>query len=479
MTDSVKISLVTTCKGRLSYLRESILTWLALDYDHYEILVVDYDCPDGTEAFIERNKDTYLKKSKAGAITVVKVYDKPLFNLNDARNRGIEASDCELVYLVDSDVCFRDRDILKKVNKSRDRGKIFFTASPVLHSGHAEAVNYYRLGFQTTVKVPALLPMISETIGLSGTVCFLKSHWEAAGKYDPRINELGYGCDDIEFYLRLLNTRLYGSYGSSLSTFPSAAALDKALEWVRLFPRKAFHVLENTEDEKERFYPVSRENSSRASAFFVRGFFEKFETSFPVPDFSDMKGFVPGEKTVLSPGKEHGKPSRLPVPAGFRYWFPYWSGVKRYDGTDWAGSAAAFETVTRQPRVPPRCLGGAYFYLGDISRSQGQDRWKEFYRKGLAVFRNLKKKSERELYRMASVYKKLGDFARSKYYFKELPARTNSATLVGGAYFHLGEMYFMEKRYKKAGEYFSKCLRFIPRHREAARYLEILGEEGA
>ena len=467
----VKISLVTTCKGRLSYLRESIPTWLDLDYGNYEIIVVDYDCPDHTGTFIKRNRDIYLKKSKVKALKVVNVHHKPCFNLNDARNRGIEAAGSGLVFMVDSDICFKDRNILKKVEENHLRGKVFFTASPVLHSGHAEAVDYYWLGFQTAVHVPALLPMVSETIGLSGTVCFEKRHWEAAGKYDPRINESGYGCDDIEFYLRLLNTRLYGSS-------PSVPTLDKALEWIRLFPGKTFRVLENTEDEKERFYPVSRENSSRESVFFVRDFFEKFEKNFSVPVLSAGRGFVPGEKRVLSPGKGPGKPSRLPVPAAFRYWYPYWSGVKRFDRGDLDGSAAAFETVTRLSHVPPRYPGGAYLYLGDISRSRGQGDWKEFYKKGLAVFKKLRRKSEQELYRMASVYKKLEDFPRSKYYFKRLLARTNSGRLVGGACFHLGEMSYMEKRYKKAGEYFLRCLGLIPQHREASRYLDTLKKEG-
>jgi hypothetical protein len=40
-----KISVITPCKGRLSYLKQTIINRV---HPHIENIVVDYDCPNGT-----------------------------------------------------------------------------------------------------------------------------------------------------------------------------------------------------------------------------------------------------------------------------------------------------------------------------------------------------------------------------------------------------------------------------------------------
>ena len=69
------ISFVTTCKGRLSALKQSLPRMVA--QPHAEVIVVDYDCPEGTGAWVA---------AEHPAARVVQVRDAPVFNIARARN---------------------------------------------------------------------------------------------------------------------------------------------------------------------------------------------------------------------------------------------------------------------------------------------------------------------------------------------------------------------------------------------------------
>ena len=62
-------SIVTTCKGRLEHLKQSLPRMAA--QAGAEVIVVDYDCPDGAGAWVAENFP---------AVRVVRVADAPLFN---------------------------------------------------------------------------------------------------------------------------------------------------------------------------------------------------------------------------------------------------------------------------------------------------------------------------------------------------------------------------------------------------------------
>ncbi len=212
MKNNISISLITTCKGRLRYLKKVLPSWLKLDYDNYDIIIVDYDDPDGTEDYIKKNKKFLLENSKAKNIKVVKVNNKPFFNLNDARNRGIAASDSELIFMIDSDIRIRDKRILKKINRDYRNGIIFWSNLPVFNSNYREIVEYYSLDFKIEIKYPSVLPFLPVKRDITGTACFFKKYWERCGRYDIEINREGYGFDDREFYLRYLNYIFYNYF---------------------------------------------------------------------------------------------------------------------------------------------------------------------------------------------------------------------------------------------------------------------------
>jgi hypothetical protein len=88
-----KIAFITTSKGRLHHIRQTLPLMMAQDAD--EVIVVDYGCPDGTGDWVRENHP---------AARVVRVTDDPGFSLARARNLGVEAADADWLIFIDSDV---------------------------------------------------------------------------------------------------------------------------------------------------------------------------------------------------------------------------------------------------------------------------------------------------------------------------------------------------------------------------------------
>ncbi|MGA0599724.1 glycosyltransferase family 2 protein [Caulobacter sp. KR2-114] len=90
------ISVVITCKGRLEHLRQT-LPLVARHLPDAELILVDYDCPDRCGDWAEANVP--------GAL-VVRVRNRPTFNLAKARNLGIARASAPWLLLADADVLF-------------------------------------------------------------------------------------------------------------------------------------------------------------------------------------------------------------------------------------------------------------------------------------------------------------------------------------------------------------------------------------
>ena len=95
------ISYVTTCKGRLEHLKQSLPRLMA--QPQAEVVVVDYDCPDGAGAWVEKEWP---------AARVVRVKNTPLFSAARSRNLGAQAARGEWL-------CFTDADIVLSADHGR------------------------------------------------------------------------------------------------------------------------------------------------------------------------------------------------------------------------------------------------------------------------------------------------------------------------------------------------------------------------
>lgn len=470
MSERDKISLVTTCKGRLSYLRESIHTWLDLTYDNYEIVIVDYDCPDGTETFINRNKDTYLKKSKAKAIKVVKVHDKPYFNLNDARNTGIDAAEGQLVFMIDSDVHIRDKKLLTKINNHYKDGVVFFCNPAVLTTNYREGHEFYRYKYGVSIPFFAFLPCHCKDSGLTGTACFVKDIYRVCGKYDAEINKFGWGSDDIEFYLRYLNHffyRIFLKRGTLIREDAVPAALDRAWFHIKSFEKNTFRLFENTEEEKEKNYPNPKQQSNLRNKDHIRQFFKPSEGT--AGDYIARETSAPGTSVL-----KYRRYRKFPLPPWFDYWYRHWLGTALYNEGKLEESRHSFLEILKIENVPLYYRWHSLFFAALIRKRQNKKGWKVYYKKGMEILKKQRNKSELEKYNIASFLKSFEDYPKAEKIFKKLAGGAKETHLRAGSCFHLGEMAREQKKLHEAKTMFEKTLALNPSHKKASDYLKDL-----
>jgi glycosyltransferase involved in cell wall biosynthesis len=79
-----RFAIVTTCKSRLDHLKQSLPNMIS--QGAHEVIVVDYDCPEGTAAWVEKHHP---------GVRVVRATDPIGFCLSRARNLGIAAAQAE------------------------------------------------------------------------------------------------------------------------------------------------------------------------------------------------------------------------------------------------------------------------------------------------------------------------------------------------------------------------------------------------
>jgi TolA-binding protein len=362
--------------------------------------------------------------------------------------------------MIDSDIHIEDKKIFKRIEKGIKKGIVFFSNLPVLNSNYVEALTFYNLLYHREVAVPAILPLISESIGSTGTACFRKSLYKECGKYNVEINKLGYGCDDMEFYLRYLNTFFYRHYKEQKLSIDQS--LDGALVHFMTFPGATFRDIENPEEEKERFYPQNKESSALNTISFIHRFFDHFpfpyhqsyETKRRRLKETDLQGFA--------------------IPPSFLHWFRHWYGRKLFEQNNLEESQTYFKQLLQQKKVKPGYLAEAHFFLGEIQRRQGKKNFRAYYSQSLPFLLYKKGKSGKDLYFIASLYKRLGDSSKAKQWFQKILKSNKGTYLHPGVYFHLGEISYLEKRYKSANTYFLKCRALNPLHQKCREFLEEL-----
>ncbi len=151
------ISFIVTCKGRLEHLKQSLPHMAA--QPNCECIVVDYDCPEGTAAWVSKNHPQ---------VRVVKVEQAPRFHLARARNLGARAATSEWL-------AFLDADVLIEPGFATDL------------AGALRRGNYFRP-----------LPLTRETWG--SFVCH-RGDFFALDGFDETLE--GYGGEDSDLYFRL------------------------------------------------------------------------------------------------------------------------------------------------------------------------------------------------------------------------------------------------------------------------------------
>ncbi len=162
------LTFITTCRGRLAHLQQSLPTFSA--QPDSEVVVVDYDCPERTGDWVEKHFPR---------VKLVREKDRPRFELSRARNVGAAMAATPWICFVDADIALAPEFM------ARVRG--------ILQSGH-----YYQAK--------------PRTIETWGTSISARADFERVGGYDEVLQ--GWGKDDDDYYARL------DLEGVTYSTFP-------------------------------------------------------------------------------------------------------------------------------------------------------------------------------------------------------------------------------------------------------------------
>lgn len=419
-TDSLAFSLITTCKGRLSDLRKTIVSWLDLQGPAYEIIVVDYDCPDGTAEFVRSHQEQWQRNHRVVSVDVVAVNDKPFFNLNDARNRGMEVARAPYALMIDADVTIEQNDILGWLSEAFRLYTIFVGHVMVLHGGIEEGWLYYHYEYDSDIGAALYLPLLAEHISLSGTSCFEIARAKSCGFYNPILNETGYGADDLEFYLRYLNAEILTNEAT-----PAIADLSR----VSSFPVGAFVATDNTDEEKHRFYPKEILESAPNSKIHVRRTLSSLLESKP---FSGIT--TTGKRTTLVFGRTSIDDVPRKVPVWFIYWFYYWYGIALGQRGRLKDCKHLFPLWLFEP-----------LQSSDLQQKQ------------------------RHNYRMGSLAYRLGFLNQASKLLSTILAERSASPseIIAGANYYLGEISSIEGKYDDSIAFFLNCLKIIPRHRKA------------
>jgi predicted glycosyltransferase involved in capsule biosynthesis len=164
------ISVITTCKGRLHHLRQTLPGWMAQEGGNYEIIVVDYNDPNDCFSYVESLSDPMVRAVRANN-------DDPFFNLSKARNTGAMAisEKTDVILFVDADTIMTNNVFI-----NYHKGK-------VLNPG-----NFLCGWANGNMNLGA---------GASGSCMVWRDDFFAVRGYNELAN--GWGYEDVEFYERL------------------------------------------------------------------------------------------------------------------------------------------------------------------------------------------------------------------------------------------------------------------------------------
>lgn len=230
------IAFITTCKGRLHHLKQTLPRFVSCAPD--EIVVVDYGCPDGSAAWVEENFPD---------VQVVRVTDDPYFCLSRARNKGAAIVGSEWLCFIDADMLV-DSEWVAWMRESLQDG-CFYRVEEIEGDRDRNAW---------------------------GTCICPRSAFQAVGGYDEIMR--GWGGEDDDLYLRLR------SFGLVEREFPAkfASGIPHGDE-----ERTAFHENKNRfvqQDVNRCYMEIKRllgESQGATDTEFLRQIFETLSREVP------------------------------------------------------------------------------------------------------------------------------------------------------------------------------------------------------
>jgi glycosyltransferase involved in cell wall biosynthesis len=106
--DPSKVSIVTTCKNRWDFLKESLSTWLNRGFA--EVVIVDWSSETSVSSQIEK------MPHGQNLVSVIRVDGEDIFNAGMARNTGARQLLNEYLLFIDSDMVIKNWDLTSGIS---------------------------------------------------------------------------------------------------------------------------------------------------------------------------------------------------------------------------------------------------------------------------------------------------------------------------------------------------------------------------
>lgn len=166
------LSIITSCKGRLEHLKQSLPSML--DQDDCEVVVVDFSCPQGVATYVQEN----FPSARVACIP-----DRTDFAICEARNAGAAHSTGKWLAFVDADTILTPNALSS-----------FVQTLP--------AKSFAKFGKGSDLKTHKLTASVLSKNSLRGFMVVEREVFEKMGGYDAVLK--GYGAGgDVEFDYRL------------------------------------------------------------------------------------------------------------------------------------------------------------------------------------------------------------------------------------------------------------------------------------
>lgn len=120
--DDVSISVVVSTFNRAEYLKKCIGSLIKLNFDNFEIIIVNDGSTDNTGSYLDSLKNDKIKS----------IHHKENLGLSSARNSGIKAAKYNIIAFIDDD-CLADKNWLRKIAEGFTDDNIGFVIGQVFY----------------------------------------------------------------------------------------------------------------------------------------------------------------------------------------------------------------------------------------------------------------------------------------------------------------------------------------------------------
>ncbi len=120
----------------------------------------------------------------------------------------------------------------------------------------------------------------------------------------------------------------------------------------------------------------------------------------------------------------------------------------------------------------PFIAAGLDLMLSELMEIINDRQWKTFLKSYLRKVHDQSWDSETDGYRIASLMQKVSCYENALKGFECLIKKSQNENLLSGSFFHIGEIYYIQRKWVKSYVSFMKCLEINPKHQKAKEFLK-------